>query len=44
MEYKQITLTEWLDIKKKLKEDISSARDKINGLKKRFCPYRLPSS
>lgn len=36
MEYKQITLTEWLDIKKKLKEDISSARDKINGLKKDF--------
>ena len=36
MEYKQITLTEWLDIKKKLKEGISSARDKINGLKKDF--------
>lgn len=36
MECKQITLTEWLDIKKKLKEDISSARDKINGLKKDF--------
>lgn len=36
MEYKQITLTEWLDVKKKLKEGISSARDKINGLKKDF--------
>lgn len=36
MEYKQITLMEWLDIKKKLKEGISSARDKINGLKKDF--------
>lgn len=36
MECKQITLTEWLDIKKKLKEDISSARDKVNGLKKDF--------
>lgn len=36
MEYKQITLTEWLDIKQKLKENISSAKDKLNGLKKDF--------
>ena len=34
MEYKQITLTEWLDIKQKLKQNISSAKDKLNGLKK----------
>ena len=36
MEYKQITLTEWLDIKQKLKQNISSAKDKLNGLKKDF--------
>lgn len=36
MEYKQITLAEWLDIKQKLKQDISSAKDKLNGLKKDF--------
>ena len=36
MEYKQITLAEWLDIKQKLKENISSAKDKLNGLKKDF--------
>lgn len=36
MEYKQITLTEWIDIKQKLKEDISSAKNKLNGLKKDF--------
>lgn len=43
MEYKQITLTEWLDIKQKLKEDISSAKNKLNGLKKDFVKigYRL---
>lgn len=36
MEYKQMTLAEWLDIKQKLKQDISSAKDKLNGLKKDF--------
>ena len=36
MEYKQITLTEWLDIKQKLKQNISSAKNKLNGLKKDF--------
>lgn len=36
MEYKQMTLAEWLDIKQKLKENISSAKDKLNGLKKDF--------
>ena len=36
MEYKQITLAEWLDIKQKLKQNISSAKDKLNGLKKDF--------
>lgn len=36
MEYKQMTLTEWLDIKQKLKENISSAKNKLNGLKKDF--------
>lgn len=36
MEYKQMTLAEWLDIKQKLKQDISSANDKLNGLKKDF--------
>ena len=36
MEYKQMTLAEWLDIKQKLKEDISSAKNKLNGLKKDF--------
>lgn len=36
MEYKQMTLTEWLDIKQKLKQNISSAKDKLNGLKKDF--------
>lgn len=43
MEYKQMTLTEWLDIKQKLKEDISSAKNKLNGLKKDFVKigYRL---
>lgn len=43
MEYKQITLTEWLDIKQKLKEDISSTKNKLNGLKKDFVKigYRL---
>lgn len=43
MEYKQMTLAEWLDIKQKLKEDISSAKNKLNGLKKDFVKigYRL---
>lgn len=43
MKYKQMTLTEWLDIKQKLKEDISSAKNKLNGLKKDFVKigYRL---
>ncbi len=43
MEYKQMTLTEWIDIKQKLKEDISSAKNKLNGLKKDFVKigYRL---
>lgn len=36
MEYKQMTLAEWLDIKQKLKQNISSAKDKLNGLKKDF--------
>lgn len=36
MEYKQMTLAEWLDIKQKLKENISSAKNKLNGLKKDF--------
>ena len=38
-----MTLTEWLDIKQKLKEDISSAKNKLNGLKKDFVKigYRL---
>lgn len=36
MEYKQMTLVEWLDIKQKLKQNISSAKDKLNGLKKDF--------
>lgn len=36
MEYKQMTLAEWLDIKQKLKQDISPAKDKLNGLKKDF--------
>lgn len=36
MEYKQMTLAEWLDIKQKLKQDISSTKDKLNGLKKDF--------
>lgn len=36
MEYKQMTLAEWLDIKQKLKPNISSAKDKLNGLKKDF--------
>lgn len=36
MEYKQMTLAEWLDIKQKLKQDISFAKDKLNGLKKDF--------
>ncbi len=36
MEYKQMTLTEWLDIKQKLKQNISSAKNKLNGLKKDF--------
>lgn len=31
-----MTLAEWLDIKQKLKENISSAKDKLNGLKKDF--------
>ena len=31
-----MTLAEWLDIKQKLKQDISSAKDKLNGLKKDF--------
>lgn len=31
-----MTLTEWLDIKQKLKQNISSAKDKLNGLKKDF--------
>lgn len=38
-----MTLAEWLDIKQKLKEDISSAKNKLNGLKKDFVKigYRL---
>ena len=36
MQYKQMTLAEWLDIKQKLKENISSAKNKLNGLKKDF--------
>ena len=36
MEYKQMTLAEWLDIKQKLKQNISSSKDKLNGLKKYF--------
>ena len=36
MEYKQMTLAEWLDIKQKLKQNISSAKNKLNGLKKDF--------
>lgn len=38
-----MTLTKWLDIKQKLKEDISSAKNKLNGLKKDFVKigYRL---
>lgn len=31
-----MTLAEWLDIKQKLKQNISSAKDKLNGLKKDF--------
>lgn len=31
-----MTLAEWLDIKQKLKENISSAKNKLNGLKKDF--------
>lgn len=31
-----MTLVEWLDIKQKLKQNISSAKDKLNGLKKDF--------
>lgn len=31
-----MTLAEWLDIKQKLKQNISSAKNKLNGLKKDF--------
>ena len=31
-----MTLAEWLDIKQKLKQNIPSAKDKLNGLKKDF--------
>lgn len=43
MEYTQITLTDWLELKNALKQDILSAKDKINGLKKDFVRigYRL---
>lgn len=36
MEYVQMTLDDWVNMKNELKQDIMSAKDKINGLKKDF--------